>query len=164
MDLFKRIIDLVEIKNELKRELVIDFFNIYITVFRDWIRETVLKYKFDNLENSELVSIFLTTTNNLLTRYDDCAKKRGIPEYFLKKFNAFHNETIMIVLDDIENILNNDIYGTQEQKVYIVLDSLKHAFHLMIKDAKISMDSINGQLNNHFYNSKRIGDYDTHSH
>ena len=151
MDLFKRTIELIDIKNEIKKQMIIDFFSIYLTVFRNGIKEVVISHNFNELQNNELSAIFMRTVAELLTKYDDKSRAIGVPDYFLHQFNKFHNSTLEIVFEDIDNILNNDVYGTQEQKVYVVLDTVKSAFHLMIKDAKISMDSINGQLNNEFY-------------
>lgn len=96
----------------------------------------------------------------MLLEYDNEAKKKGIPAYFLKIFHEHHQATLMVMIDDIENIAHNEVYGTQDQKAYVMLYSIQNAFHMMIKDAKISLDQINGQLNNEIYNNKRIGDYE----
>ncbi len=160
MDIYYRMVKNIKVKNEAKRDLIIDFLQIKIDVFKDWLKELVLKTNFDNLTDSELCHLFLTLITDLIQEYESLAIKMWIPKYFLNKFNNWHQDTIDITIENIQEISQNDIYWTQEQKAYFILNMMKNAFYLTVKDAETTIGNINWWLSKYTYKNKLIWDYE----
>jgi len=80
---------------------------------------------------------------------------RGIPEIFIEKFDMWHEIHIETIIARIRQVLYSDFYVTWQLKLILILDHLDTVFILTEYDAKKTLSSLNGDLEDKILELKR---------
>lgn len=125
-----------------------------VKVFHDRLRSYV-----DKLVNTNGIDImnFMNEIYLCIDEYESLARQHkielpnkriiyGVPENFILKFNEWHQPHVELLAAKVKDIIYNNFYQTWEIKVIVILEILDMSFELTYQDAKMTLLSINGEV------------------
>jgi len=115
------------------------FYNIMLPLAKE-IEKTHQLKSINGIEN------ILDVIVDGITTYENKARKKGIPDLFIKRFGDYHETQVNMVVSGINSIIHNKIYNSIEERFSAILDILIGAFTMIMPHIGETLDSLNGEL------------------
>jgi hypothetical protein len=128
-----------------KRRLAIKYLTLYITVFRDGLRDYFKDGAVCALPG-EMIRQHQELFLNMKRTVDLRAREMNIPVIFLDKVNERNRQWDSVMYNDIEDMCNSEFYHDCEDKLAAILDSYTHFLRRLTMDAERTMKELNGEL------------------
>lgn len=134
-------INSLEIESPAKKKVMILFLNIKFDTFEKVMCKFVNSS--DCLNNLfEIEGIVI----DAIKEYEAEARRHGVPEVFLTKFNEWHKDTIDDTVNLLRTILESGSHTDNFSKLIAILDILTFAFRKTIIHAEQTLNGLNGHL------------------
>lgn len=128
------------IQSVAKRTMMQNFLRLKLSTFLDLYREEMAKR--DHCRENFHYALFLEVQH----RSEAAALESGIPEIFLKKFNAAYRAHLEVAIKGIQDICDSRYYRNCKEKQDAILDLLLATLSMLILDAERTANELNGEL------------------
>lgn len=124
------------------------YLTIYLQKYRYNIYNWVQSKKFEDMENSELLSSIFSLINDTVQDYEKEMENVGIPPIIIEKMKHKNNDSISMMMDLASDFCTSPFYITEKNllKVYSCLTVMLSILSKTITSSSYICDSINGQL------------------
>lgn len=124
------------------------YLTIYLQKYRYNIYNWVQSRKFEDMENSELLSSIFALINDTVQDYEKEMENSGIPSIIIEKMKYKNNDSISVMMDLASDFCTSPFYLTEKNllKVYSCLTVMLSILSKTITSSSYICDSINGQL------------------
>lgn len=142
---------LLKIKDEGKKELIIDMLVILLETISEYLTKVILVDK-------NRCQSYIEYFSKAFEEYEQKALKNGIPVFVLKKFRRWRFRYFEHVLTAVDDICKTNIYPSDGAKEIAVLMIIRFGIEMVVSSAEQLQYEINGQLKGFKYKNFVIGE------
>lgn len=140
------VIPAVKVTSPAKRRLAIKYLTLFVTVFRDGLRQYFSNGAVCGALPGEMNRQHQELFLSLKREVDVQSKAANIPTIFIDKLNDKNKQWDSVMYNDIEDMCNSEFYHDCEDKLAAILDSYTHYLRRLTMDAERTMKELNGEL------------------
>lgn len=145
----------INMKNKVKRDLVIDFLHIRLEVITDMLKD-VCKSSIESMSEYELKKHIISKVSLTIKTYKRVAVEKGIPKTFVDKFIQRSKYKTNELLGTIHSVFDMKT-GKNMDKVFIIFTFIEGMLYYTVEDAYDIILNMNGELESLSYKGKTIG-------
>lgn len=136
------VIDNLPIESPLKKKYVSLFLKIQFKIFRDNILNWAKINHNDDVPPTDIVQVMVSSIQECKVK---CVEMK-IPDIVLERMSIWQESKLEIFLSSLQDICMSNFYSNIENKKTAILDISQVLLHLVILDAEITVNKLNGQL------------------
>ena len=124
------------------------YMTILLRSYKSEISTFINKKEFEEWDENELWKNLLHLINSSVSVYEKEMIDSGIPKVVIDKMKVKNNDTIVLMIDLIENICSSQFYSSEKNflKVYSALNIMLSILESIVSNSEIVCNSINGEL------------------
>ena len=142
----------LEIKEPLRKAIFTDFLLFKFTVTQDKVKAFINNKDFADMPADAFHNHLYNLETEIIQDYEAMARKNGIPEVVINKFNRWHTDKADVIYQFINDICDgNDWYVSNTVKFYSFLNQMVSILDVILIDARKTLISLNGELDKVVY-------------
>ena len=142
----------LDIKEPLRKVIFTDFLLFKFTVTESKIKEFISNQHFSEMSPDEFHNHLYKLETDIIQEYEAMARKNGIPEIVITKFNRWHSDKAEVIYQFINDICDaSDWYVNNTVKCYSFLNQIVSILDIILIDARKTLISLNGELDKVIY-------------
>lgn len=128
-----------------------DLLRIKFTVFLDNVYAFTSRQDLNEISVEHFHEAVLTAVSVSIAEYEQKMREAGIPDIVIDRFGRWHQNTVDLIMELIENASNSRFYRDNNSRMIAILDWLQAAFQITLLDAEKTLGSLNGELDGIIY-------------
>lgn len=123
-----------------------DLLKFKFTTFLENLQAFIQKGDLNSMSVEHFHEAVLTVVSTSIMEYEQKMRESAIPEVVIDRFGRWHQNTIDLIMELIENASNSRFYRDNNARMVAILDWLQAAFQITLLDAEKTLGSLNGEL------------------
>jgi len=152
-------LDFGEGRSKLVQDIIDKKYEISLKYFAKMVND-IEQDKNDNIEFHKLHMEYknkIESEFSNLSNYDiSCQEEREALKVCIKEFQKFQHHREEFLMDISSNIQNSSFYGSNQVKLYALMNTYMGVFIDLLHDAKLTLNNINGRISGKTYKGCKI--------
>ena len=141
-------VPVIKFTSEYKTIIFRKYLTIYLSKYRDDIRQYINSRVYEKMDDSELWKSVLSLINTIVYDYEKEMESMEIPDIIIEKMKEKNNPIITLIIDLTENICSSEYYNSENNllKIYSILNILLSVLQHTITNDIAVCEELNGNL------------------
>lgn len=144
----------IQLKSEFRTSVFKDYLKLQFKAYKDVVYVFVNDDRYKLMDNSELRKTMLKVLTDVVFQYESKMRESRIPEIVINKMKSKNNDTLTLMIDLINSILDSNHYESKNNllKIFSFMNILLAILENMMSHCVSVSNELNGELSGLSYN------------